>query len=188
MKQPNKIKLNQKGFSHVEAVIAILVVVGIAAAGTKVMFGSHAATPTGTVTTNTAYKYKTIGSSTDSNGITYTVAACKKATGNNYVVNALNSISPANTNNIAHSSIVEAYSKTNSSSYLDYGNINATEFQYNGSNGSATSAYTVPKTQSGYMYWEGDYFANGTGVSNFGSGVHIPSPFKSFAVKKLINC
>jgi len=45
MKQFRKTKLNQRGFGHVEAVIAILVIAGIAAVGARVLFASHAQTP-----------------------------------------------------------------------------------------------------------------------------------------------
>ena len=44
MKLFRKTKLNSNGFGHFEAVIAILVIAGIAAVGARVMFGSHAAT------------------------------------------------------------------------------------------------------------------------------------------------
>lgn len=56
MKLLKRMKLNSKGFSHVEAVIAILVIAGIAVVGVRVIGGSHAAplpsTTSSTATTN----------------------------------------------------------------------------------------------------------------------------------------
>jgi hypothetical protein len=52
MKLFKRSKLNQKGFSHVEAVLAILVIAGITAVGVRVITGSHAATISKIVYTN----------------------------------------------------------------------------------------------------------------------------------------
>lgn len=54
MKLFKRRKLNQRGFGHIEAVLAILVIAGIAATGVRIMSGSHAATPNSIATQNKA--------------------------------------------------------------------------------------------------------------------------------------
>lgn len=129
--------------------------------------------------------YKYIGKTTDSYGVTFALSACKINESANIVVNSSYSISPVNPTTVAHSSIWQAYSNTKDPNYLDYTTANLTAFN---SNGTATDSYTASKSVKTFLYWEGDYNPNGSGFSNAGSGVAIPSPFKPFNIKKLYNC